>query len=157
MIPNNSQAIRLYILLVNQALHTMIALNPRAPVCLSIACFAIACRASDVNDNSTWSMPNKARYCGTKAFFGSVNILTSISTSNEWNGTKTGNRPTNSYVEKEDHVKSSMSRMLVRLSYRNHSELNQVSCLNLFKVCVTLSLVVVHGSCTGLSCTTSFR
>lgn len=76
--------------------HTIIALNPRAPVCLSIANFAIACKASDVNDNSTWSMPNKTRYCGTKAFFGSVNILTSISTSNEWNGTKTGNRPTNS-------------------------------------------------------------
>lgn len=79
---------------------TMMARRPLAPVCLSIASLAIALRASVVNESSTWSMPKRARYCGTKAFFGSVNILTSISTSNEWNGTRTGKRPTNSYKKK---------------------------------------------------------
>lgn len=80
---------------------TIIALKPRAPVCRSIANFAIALSASCVKVNSTWSMPRRALYCGTKAFFGSVRILTNMPMSSEWKGTRTGKRPTNSYRTSE--------------------------------------------------------
>lgn len=137
----------------------MIALNPRAPVCLSIACLAIAWRASDVNDSSTWSIPNSARYWGTKAFFGSVNILTSMSTSNEWNGTKTGKRPTNSWKKQRIIIEFLAVRAQFKAisTHRNHSKLNQISCLDFFQVSVTLCLVIVHRCCTCLCCSTAFR
>lgn len=75
---------------------TMIALNPRAPVCLSIASWAICFRAPSAKVSSTWSIPSRALYCGTRALRGSVRIRTNMSTSKLWNGTSTGKRPTNS-------------------------------------------------------------
>jgi len=44
------------------------------------------------------SMLNSFWYCGTNAFFGSINTWTSIASDNEWNGIRMGNRPTNSGI-----------------------------------------------------------
>lgn len=70
--------------------------RPRAPVCRSMANRAMALRASSVNSNVTLSIDRSALYWWSNAFFGSVKILTNISTSRLWNGTNTGKRPTNS-------------------------------------------------------------
>lgn len=79
-----------------EKLLTMMARNPRAPVLRSIANLAIPLSASGVNVKSTLSMPNRIWYWWTIAFFGSVNILINRSWFSEWNGTRTGNLPTNS-------------------------------------------------------------
>lgn len=77
-------------------IQTIMALNPRAPVLRSIANLAIPLSASGVNVKSTLSIPKRIWYWWTIAFFGSVSILINRSWFSEWNGTKTGNRPTNS-------------------------------------------------------------
>lgn len=75
----------------------MIARRPLAPVFLSIAKPAMAVRASGVNVRSHWSIASSLWYCGTSAFLGSVRMRTSIVLSRLWNGTNTGNLPTNSW------------------------------------------------------------
>lgn len=72
------------------------ARNPRAPVFFSSACEAIALSASSVNVNSTLSKSNNNLNCLTVLFLGSVRIRTSKFLFKEWNGTRTGNLPTNS-------------------------------------------------------------
>lgn len=76
--------------------HTNMERRPRAPVCRSIANFAMAVNASSENFNETLSIANNVLYCSSNAFFGSVKIRTNISTSKLWNGTNIGKRPTNS-------------------------------------------------------------
>jgi hypothetical protein len=49
-----------------------------------------------INYILTLSIPNSIWYCGTIALRGSVSIRTSSSVFKEWNGTRTGNLPTNS-------------------------------------------------------------
>lgn len=75
--------------------------SPRAPVFLSMARCAMDSRAPFVKLRSTLSIPKSIWNWGTSAFLGSVRILTSIAVDNEWNGTRIGNRPTNSFTKRE--------------------------------------------------------
>ena len=83
--------------------------NPRAPVFRSIAFRAIARKASSRNSRRTSSMSNKALYCFVSAFFGSVRIRTSASSSRSSSVAITGRRPTNSGM-RPNLIRSSGSR-----------------------------------------------
>ena len=75
---------------------SIIDLKPLAPVFLLIACLAISFKASSLKVSSTSSISNKCLYWLTKAFFGSLSILTNALSSSSWRFEITGSLPTNS-------------------------------------------------------------
>ena len=72
--------------------------SPRAPVFSSIARFATSSMASSVNSSSTLSSPISFLYYLTRAFRGSVRMLTSAFSSSGCRPTTMGTRPTNSGI-----------------------------------------------------------
>ena len=74
------------------------ARRPRAPVLCVSASFAIRCSASSSNVRRTPSSSSSFWNCLTRAFFGSVRMRTSASSSREFSVTTTGRRPMNSGI-----------------------------------------------------------
>ena len=77
---------------------SIIALNPLAPVFLSIALSTIDSNASFSKSNSTLSYLNNFLYCFTSEFLGSVIIFIKDSLSSSLNVVTIGNLPTNSGI-----------------------------------------------------------
>jgi hypothetical protein len=77
---------------------SMIARRPRAPVPRRIAWSAIASSAVLVNSSSTPSISKSFWYCFTRAFFGSVRIITSDGLSRFVTEATIGRRPMNSGI-----------------------------------------------------------
>src|SRR6267378_8166773 len=75
-----------------------IARRPRAPVPRLSALPAIATRAASSKVILTSSSPNSCAYCLVSAFFGSLRIRTSDSSSSPSSATVTGRRPTSSGI-----------------------------------------------------------
>ena len=92
--------------IVSSITSSIIARRPRAPHLRSIAMCAIARTASSSNVSSTPSRPSSFWYCLHNAFFGSVRIRTSASSSSASSVTVIGRRPTNSGI-RPNFVKSS--------------------------------------------------
>ena len=76
----------------------MIFLRPLAPVFFSRAFFAMLLIASSSISKSTPSSSNSFAYCLTRAFFGSVMILTRASSSSSSSVTMDGSLPMNSGI-----------------------------------------------------------
>jgi hypothetical protein len=85
--------------MISSIASSIIPLRPLAPVFLSMAFFAIRLKASSSNSRSTPSILNSSLYCFTRAFLGSVRILTNAFSSNSSKVTITGSLPTNSGIK----------------------------------------------------------
>ena len=75
-----------------------IARRPLAPAFLETALWAIAVKALSVILSLTFSNSKSFLYCFTKAFFGSLSILTSVSSLSSSKVATTGRRPKNSGI-----------------------------------------------------------
>ena len=96
--------------IVSIRMSSIIDLKPLAPVFLLIACLAISISASSLKVKSTLSISNKCLYWLTKAFFGSLRILTKACSSSSCRFEITGSLPTNSGI-KPYFTRSSGSRL----------------------------------------------
>ncbi|MNS50027.1 hypothetical protein D3C72_826640 [compost metagenome] len=85
--------------------------RPRAPVLRVIAFLATADRASSVKVSVTFSISNRRLYCLTRAFFGSVRMVTRAASSRSSSVARTGRRPMNSGIRPK-RIRSSGSTPL---------------------------------------------